>query len=66
MNVITADKHGTRRLRHERDVQVPAPVLRSFAGPAAARGVSVHDLARALLVRIAEDGLVDAVLDDQP
>lgn len=47
-----------------RTVVVPLDVLDSLAGPAKTRGVSVNELARRILCTVADENMVDAVLDD--
>lgn len=47
-------------------VRVSRAVAEQLVPAADARGMRVRDLLGALLVRIAADGLVDAVLDDGP
>lgn len=48
-----------------RTVVLPIDVLDSLAGPAAERGVHVNELVRSIVEAVADDGLVDAVLDDR-
>lgn len=51
--------------RSEHTIEVPGEVLRALRPYAAMRGTRAQDLARMILERVAEDGLVDAILDDE-
>jgi DNA-binding transcriptional regulator LsrR (DeoR family) len=57
------------RLRYARGLRttrIPADALPALKEHADARALSVAELASALLVAVAKDGLIDAVLDDRP
>ena len=56
-SVATAPSHG-------RAILIPESVLRALRRAAARRGLTPHELARLLVVTVADNGLVDAVLDD--
>jgi len=47
-----------------RTVAVPRDVLAALGPAAARRGITINELARQLLEAIADDDIVDAVLDD--
>lgn len=64
-NGIKVPKYDTNGLRHTQSRLMIAPELRGALAPhATARGLNTGELARRILHRVAEDGLIDAVLDD--
>lgn len=64
----TARRNGLTFVKHQSKMRkvlhITNPTAAAFMGPAEARGVKVHELAKLLLERIASDKLVDAILDD--
>lgn len=56
---------GPSPLKATRHVKVPAPVIDRLVTAARQRGLLASELAAELLARIVDDGLVDAILDDQ-
>jgi hypothetical protein len=69
---VTALECGSARPRRERSeyqylgraVLVPTDVLDALGPHAAKRGVSVNSLARLIICTVADEGMIDAVLDD--
>lgn len=61
---VTSLLYKARLQSGTRDVSIPCDTLDSLQEDAEARGVTVDTLVRRLLAHIAEDGIVDAVLDD--
>lgn len=71
MTIETASTHNSRRIRrvrpceqNGRTVVVPADVLDRLAPHAERRGVTINALVRQLLETVVDDGIVDAILDD--
>ncbi len=50
--------------RHGRTVLFPRDILESLRPHAQARGISANELVRRIVEAVADDGLIDAVLDD--
>ena len=64
-NGIDVPKYGTTGMRHTETRVKINPALRGVLAPhAATRGLKTGELAQLILRTVAEDGLIDAVLDD--
>ena len=64
--MMTAAPRKKRPVEHlQSKVTVDRVILDLLAPHAAARGISVHHLVRNILYSVADDGLVDAILDDE-
>ena len=67
---VTAFEHAAGRRRRRpaealgRTVLFPLDVLAALGPHAARRGMDPNSLARAIVIAVVDDGLVDAVLDD--
>ena len=58
-------KRQRKRSEVERTVVVPIVVLDRLASAANIRGISVNELVRRIVETVADEGIVDAVLDDR-
>lgn len=58
-------KRCPQRMRHRRTIAVDRDILDQLEPAAKARGLTVNALVRRLLSEIADDALVESVLDDE-